>query len=157
MTEDPAAREMLGYLFVRGGVHAVAYAQGAGEADRRRTQARCSRSREIREQDSRSASRSSSKGLHREALPVRPDDYRDLRAIWKGPHPENGDELVSWTAHPKARDARPVAAQQAHRCRRQRLSAVRDVSHGQAAHWVGAIRTPSREVRDITRGTGTTS
>ncbi|MDB5296941.1 MAG: Catalase, partial [Phycisphaerales bacterium] len=25
MTKDPAAREMLGYLFVRGGVHAVAY------------------------------------------------------------------------------------------------------------------------------------
>ncbi len=83
MTDNPSARQMLGYLFVRGGVHAHAYAlaleQLTGVAMSkmlpipRIENVQLPESRPFEEQ-----------GLHRKLYRFSPNDYREIAAIWKG-------------------------------------------------------------------------
>jgi Mn-containing catalase len=92
MTDNPSAREMLGYLFVRGGVHALAYAKALETLTGVKMSkmlpipkienARCPESRKFE-----------AKGSHRKLYRFSPDDYRDVAAIWNGPSPDGGGEL----------------------------------------------------------------
>lgn len=93
MVDDPAARAMLGYLLVRGGVHMVAYARALEVltgADLSKlfpvpdiSNDKFPETRQFQEQ-----------GLHRRMYRFSPSDYQELSKVWKGRHPEDGSELV---------------------------------------------------------------
>ena len=93
LVDHPTARALTGYLLVRGGVHQVAYARAlelltgvdaheglpvAADPDGAR---------------SPSASRTWSKGSHLTLYRFSPEDYKEVVAVFKGKHPETGEEL----------------------------------------------------------------
>ena len=93
MVEHPAARALTGYLLVRGGVHQVAYARAVENltgadlmklfpAPRIPTE----KIPECRPHIER--------GDHLRLYRFSPDDYKELAAVFNGPHPETGEELV---------------------------------------------------------------
>ena len=89
MTKDPAAREMLGYLFVRGGVHAVAY----GKAIESLTGVKMNDFLPIPKIGNEvfpEAKKYMDGGNHTKLYRLSPDDYKDLGDIWNGPHPDGG-------------------------------------------------------------------
>ena len=90
--DHPAARALTGYLIVRGGVHQVAYARAlelltgadltkAFPMPRIPTE-RIPECRPYLEQ-----------GSHLTLYRFSPDDYREVVAVFKGPHPETGEDL----------------------------------------------------------------
>ncbi len=89
MTNHPVAREMIGYLLVRGGVHAMAYAKALESltgvevskllAIPKIENARFPEARKFEEM-----------GVHRKLYRFSPDDYRHVQAIWRGEHPQGG-------------------------------------------------------------------
>ncbi len=92
MTKNEAAREMLGYLFVRGGVHALAYAKALEEL----TGVRMSQMLPIPKIDNAhfaEALKFEAKGYHRKLYRFSQDDYRDIAKIWHGPAPDGSGEL----------------------------------------------------------------
>lgn len=93
MVEHPAARALTGYLLVRGGVHQVAYARAlekvtgvdmmkAFPAPRIPTDKIPECQPHIRA------------GLHRTLYRFSTTDYHELAAVFNGPHPETGDDLI---------------------------------------------------------------
>jgi Mn-containing catalase len=102
MVDDPTAREMVGYLLVRGGVHIVAYAR----ALERLTGADLGKLFPIPDISNKQfpeARKWEERGLHRILYRFSPDDYLELAKVWNGPHPEDGSEL-------KVEDAIPTGA-----------------------------------------------
>ncbi len=92
MTKNEAAREMLGYLFVRGGVHALAYAKALEEL----TGVKMSQMLPIPKIDNAhfaEALKFEAKGYHRKLYRFSQDDYRDISKIWNGPAPDGSGEL----------------------------------------------------------------
>ena len=92
MTKDPCAREMLGYLFVRGGVHALAYAKALETL----TGVKMSEMLPIPKIANKTfpeAAKFEAQGLHRKLYRFSPDDYREAGAVWQGNHPEDGTPL----------------------------------------------------------------
>jgi Mn-containing catalase len=93
MTKDPAAREMLGYLFVRGGVHRDAYAKAIQKltgADLTKMLPVPKIGNEIFPEAKKYMDMSSHTKLYR----FSPDDYRDIGEIWEGPVPDGGNAEV---------------------------------------------------------------
>jgi Mn-containing catalase len=93
MVEHPAARALTGYLLVRGGVHQVAYAR----ALERLTGADMSKlfpAPRIPTEKIPECQPHIQRGEHAKLYRFSPQDYRELAAVWTGPHPETGDELV---------------------------------------------------------------
>ena len=93
MTDDPVARAMIGYLLVRGGVHIVAYAKALEKL----TGADVGRILPIPDVSNKKypeARKLEDEGLHTIMWRFSPTDYKELGAIWNGPHPEDGQELV---------------------------------------------------------------
>ena len=93
MVEHPAARALTGYLLVRGGVHQVAYSRAIEYL----TGADLSKmfpAPRIPTEKIPECQPHIKKGLHKILYRFSPDDYKELAAIWNGPHPETGDELV---------------------------------------------------------------
>ncbi len=93
MAADPTARAMVGYLLVRGGVHIVAYAKALEKL----TGADVGRLLPIPDVSNKKfpeALKHEQKGLHTIMWHFSPTDYTELGAIWNGPHPEDGQELV---------------------------------------------------------------
>src|SRR5688500_15475756 len=87
MTKDPAAREMLGYLFVRGGVHAVAY----GKALEKLTGVKMNDMLPIPKIGNEvfpEAKKYMDGGIHTKLYRMSPSDYNNIGAIWNGPHPD---------------------------------------------------------------------
>jgi Mn-containing catalase len=92
MTKDPCARQMLGYLFVRGGVHALAY----GKALETLTGVKMSEMLPIPKIENKmfpEAARFEAEGLHRRLYRFSPNDYRECAGIWTGTHPDDGKPL----------------------------------------------------------------
>ncbi|MBA3438330.1 MAG: manganese catalase family protein [Pyrinomonadaceae bacterium] len=92
MTDNPVAREMVGYLLVRGGVHALAYAKALEEA----TGVDVKKMMPIPNiQNSKfpEARKFEQKGYHRNLYRFTPGDYVDVDKIWKGTHPDDGQSL----------------------------------------------------------------
>lgn len=92
MATDPVAREMIGYLLVRGGVHVVAYAKALEKL----TGADVGKLLPIPDLSNKKfpeARKHEEKGLHQILYRFSPEDYRQVGAIWNGPHPEDGSEL----------------------------------------------------------------
>jgi Mn-containing catalase len=93
MCEHPAARALTGYLLVRGGVHQVAYARALEKL----TGADLTKlfpSPRIPTATIPECQPHIKQGLHLKLYRFSPDDYREMVAVFNGPHPETGEELV---------------------------------------------------------------
>ena len=92
MTKDPCARQMLGYLFVRGGVHALAYAKALETL----TGVKMSEMLPIPGIENKTfpeAAKFEAEGLHRRLYRFSPSDYKEAGAVWTGTHPDDGKPL----------------------------------------------------------------
>ena len=92
MVDDPCAREMLGYLLVRGGVHAFAYAK----ALELYTGVEVTKMLPIPDMSNDAfpeAKKFMQNGMHRKLYTFSQDDYRQAGIIWNGVHPDNGQPL----------------------------------------------------------------
>jgi Mn-containing catalase len=93
MCEHPAARALTGYLLVRGGVHQVAYAR-AVENLTGADLMKLFPSPRIPTASIPECQPHIKKGEHTKLYRFSPSDYLELAAVFNGPHPETGDELV---------------------------------------------------------------
>jgi Mn-containing catalase len=92
LTDNPSARQMLGYLFVRGGVHALAYAK-ALETLTGVDMKKMLPVPNIPDSHFAEAKTWEAKGAHRQLYRFSPNDYKDIRSIWQGTHPQDGQPL----------------------------------------------------------------
>lgn len=93
MVDHPAARALTGYLLVRGGVHQVAYAR----AVERLTGADLTKlfpSPRIPTDKIPESKSHIERDQHRTLYLFSPSDYREAQAVFNGPHPETGEELL---------------------------------------------------------------
>ncbi len=92
MTDHPVAREMIGYLLVRGGVHIVAYAKALEVA----TGVDLGKMLPIPNLDNKhfdTARKFEEQGIHTKLYTFSDTDYKDINQIWKGEHPIDGEPL----------------------------------------------------------------
>ncbi|GAB2959468.1 manganese catalase family protein [Hymenobacter coalescens] len=92
MVTDPTAREMVGYLLVRGGVHVVAYAR-ALEYLTGVEVTKLVPVPDLSNKAFKEARKHEEKGLHRKLYTFSDEDYMQAGLIWNGPHPEDGQPL----------------------------------------------------------------
>src|SRR5829696_7718686 len=93
MVDHPAARALTGYLLVRGGVHQVAYARAVEKL----TGADLSKlfpAPRIPTEKIPECQPHIAKGEHLKLYRFSPKDYQEIAALWNGPHPETGEDLV---------------------------------------------------------------
>ena len=92
MSTHPAAKALCGYLLVRGGVHQVAYARALElitGADLTKTFP----APRIPTEKIPECRPHLKAGSHKTLYRFSPEDYREVVAVFKGPHPETGEEL----------------------------------------------------------------
>ncbi len=92
MTDNPVAREMIGYLLVRGGVHVIAYAKALEIA----TGVEMTKLIPIPNLSNKAfdtARKFEDQGVHRRLYTFSDGDYKKIAQIWKGTHPEDGSLL----------------------------------------------------------------
>lgn len=92
MTDNPTAREMIGYLLNRGGVHALAYGKALYELTGVEIH-KMLPIPAIPNSKFPEAVRMQEKGFNRFLYRFSIDDYKDLGVIWNGTHPETGEKL----------------------------------------------------------------
>jgi Mn-containing catalase len=92
MTKNPAARAMLGYLLVRGGVHALAYAK-ALESLTGVEMSKMLPIPNIENSKFPEAREWEKHGGHRQLYRFSPEDYRDVSKIWAGASPDGSGQL----------------------------------------------------------------
>jgi manganese catalase len=93
MVDHPAARALTGYLLVRGGVHQVAYARALENL----TGANLMKlfpSPRIPTDKIPECQPHIQRGEHLKLYRFSPDDYREIAAVFNGPHPETGEDLI---------------------------------------------------------------
>ena len=108
MTKNPAAREMLGYLFVRGGVHANAYALALEKLTGVRMQDMLPIPK-IENTNFKEARKFEDQGNHRKLYRFTLDDYKDVGAIWQGEHPDGSGPLEVVDGPPEGGDLADLA------------------------------------------------
>jgi Mn-containing catalase len=91
-TDHPIARQMLGYLFVRGGVHALAYAKALGELTGVDVK-RMLPIPNIPDADFKEARRFTDQGMHGKLYRFSETDFEGIRQLWTGTHPLDGTPL----------------------------------------------------------------
>ena len=93
MVDHPVARALTGYLLVRGGVHQVAYARAleliTGADISKAFPAPRIPTEKIPECKPHLEAKS-----HLTLYRFSPEDYKEIVAVFKGPHPETGEELM---------------------------------------------------------------
>jgi Mn-containing catalase len=112
MVEHPAARALTGYLLVRGGVHQVAYARAVEKL----TGADLTKlfpSPRIPTDKIPECKPHIKRGDHLRLYRFSPDDYREIVAVFTGPHPETGEELEVVDEAPEGALAYDLPAQPA--------------------------------------------
>jgi Mn-containing catalase len=92
MVDDPVAREMVGYLLVRGGVHIVAYAKALEKLSGVDV-GKLLPIPDISNKRFPEARKHEARGLHRILYQFNPEDYTEAGKIWNGQHPEDQSEL----------------------------------------------------------------
>lgn len=100
MTDHPTAREMIGYLLVRGGVHVIAYAKALEIA----TGVDVTKMLPVPNLDNSKfdyAKKYEEQGLNNILYTFSDTDYRDINQIWKGENPENGKPVKVVYGSPK--------------------------------------------------------
>jgi Mn-containing catalase len=93
MVDHPAARALTGYLLVRGGVHQIAYARAVEQL----TGADLSKlfpAPRIPTDKIPESRPHIERGDHRRLYRFSPSDYLELAAVFNGPHPETGEDLI---------------------------------------------------------------
>jgi Mn-containing catalase len=110
MVDDPVAREMVGYLLVRGGVHIVAYAK-ALEKLTGVDVGKLLPIPEISNQRFPDAKKYEDRGLGQILFRFSPDDYTEIGKIWNGTHPETGKPLTVDDSIPKGAPAPELSAE----------------------------------------------
>jgi Mn-containing catalase len=113
MVEHPAARALTGYLLVRGGVHQVAYARAlenlTGANLMKLFPAPFIPTDKIPE-----CRPHIERGEHLRLYRFSPEDFLELSAVFNGPHPETGEDLViADETHPEGAVANDLPAQTA--------------------------------------------
>jgi Mn-containing catalase len=93
MVEHPAARALTGYLLVRGGVHQIAYAR-ALELLTGVDISKGFPAPRIETSKTPECKPHIKVGSHKTLYRFSPDDYKEIVAVFKGPHPETGEDLV---------------------------------------------------------------
>jgi Mn-containing catalase len=92
MVSDPCAREMVGYLLVRGGMHVVAYARALEHL----TGVEVTKLVPVPELSNKAfpeTRKYEENGLHRKLYTFSQHDYQKAGLIFNGPHPEDGKPL----------------------------------------------------------------
>src|SRR5690242_11122040 len=101
MVDHPAARALTGYLLVRGGVHQVAYAR----AIERLTGADLMKmfpSPRIPTDKIPECQPHIKRGEHLKLYTFSPNDFKEIAAVFNGPHPETGEDLlIADETHPE--------------------------------------------------------
>ena len=90
-TQNPVAREMVGYLIVRGGVHQEAYAKALSDLSGVDI-TKLLPVPEIRSDNFPDAKKYMDKGFHRILYRFSPDDYKEIGEIWNGLQVDTGEE-----------------------------------------------------------------
>lgn len=103
MTDNEVAREMLGYLLVRGGVHAMAYAK-ALETLTGVQMTKLLPIPKIENREFPETRKYEDSGIHRVIYRFSLDDYRDIAKIWSGPHPDGSGDMVVVDGPPEGGD-----------------------------------------------------
>jgi Mn-containing catalase len=112
MVEHPAARALTGYLLVRGGVHQIAYARAVEHL----TGADLSKlfpTPRIATDKIPECKPHIKRGDHLRLYRYSPSDYLELAAVFNGPSPETGEELVVIDEPPAGVAANDLPAQPA--------------------------------------------
>lgn len=107
MTDNPSARAMLGYLFVRGGVHAHAYALALEQL----TGVEMKKMLPIPKIENVALPESrpyEERGLHRQLYRFSPDDYREVRAVWQGEALDGSGPLEVVDGPPQGAEYKPM-------------------------------------------------
>jgi Mn-containing catalase len=110
MVDDPTAREMIGFLIVRGGVHIVAYAKALEKLSGVNV-GKLLPIPDISNKRFPESARHERRGLHRILFQFSPDDYQRIGEIWNGPHPEDGSELEVAIGAPEGFDPPELEAE----------------------------------------------
>jgi Mn-containing catalase len=99
--DHPAARALTGYLLVRGGVHQVAYARALENLTGAKME-NLFPSPRIPTAKIPECQPHIKRGEHLKLYRWSPDDFKELKAVFNGPHPETGEELeVAEELHPE--------------------------------------------------------
>jgi Mn-containing catalase len=113
MVDHPAARALTGYLLVRGGVHQVAYAR-ALENLTGADMTKLFPSPRIPTDKIPECKPHIKRGEHLKLYRWSPDDFKEIGAVFNGPHPETGEELeVAEELHPEGAPAWDLPSQPA--------------------------------------------
>jgi Mn-containing catalase len=99
-TDHPAAREVVGFLLVRGGVHVVAYAK-ALEVATGVDMTKLIPIPSLSNKAFNEARKYEEKGAHTKLYTFSDKDFEDVAQIWKGAHPEDGKPLEVIQGTPK--------------------------------------------------------
>ena len=113
MVEHPAARALTGYLLVRGGVHQLAYAR-ALELLTGADLMKLFPSPRIPTEKIPECQPHLERGEHLRLYRFSQDDFQEVTGVFKGPHPETGEELeVADVPHPVGAPAHDLPPQPA--------------------------------------------
>jgi Mn-containing catalase len=111
--DHPAARALTGYLLVRGGVHQVAYARALENLTGSKME-KLFPSPRIPTDKIPECKPHIKRGEHLKLYRWSPDDFKELSAVFNGPHPETGEELeVAEELHPEGALAHDLPPQEA--------------------------------------------
>jgi Mn-containing catalase len=111
--DHPAARALTGYLLVRGGVHQVAYARAIENLTGAKLEKMFPTPR-IPTDKIPECKPHIKRGEHLKLYRWSPDDFKELSAVFNGPHPETGEELeVAEELHPEGALAYDLPPQEA--------------------------------------------
>jgi Mn-containing catalase len=112
MVDHPAARALTGYLLVRGGVHQIAYARALENL----TGADLTKmfpTPRIPTDKIPECQPHIERGDHLRLYRFSPEDYREIVAVFNGPHPETGEELEIVDGPPEGAEPTDLPAQPA--------------------------------------------
>src|SRR6202012_3868693 len=112
MVDHPAARALTGYLLVRGGVHQVAYARALENLTGSKME-KLFPSPRIETAKIPECKPHLKRGEHLKLYRWSPDDFKELSAVFNGPHPETGEPLeVAEEIHPEGALANDLPPQE---------------------------------------------
>ena len=100
MVEHPAARALTGYLLVRGGVHQIAYARAIEHLTGAQLMKMFPTPR-IPTDAIPECKPHIARGDHLRLYRFSPNDYQELAAVFNGPNPETGEDLIVFDEAPE--------------------------------------------------------
>ena len=112
MVDHPVARALTGYLLVRGGVHKIAYARAVEHLTGANLMKMFPTPR-IATDKIPECKPHIERGDHRRLYRFSLEDYRELPAVFNGPHPETGEDLIVFEEAPEGVPPRDLPPQPA--------------------------------------------